>query len=170
MEWTSTLAKLLDPPVCKHHLIPEMLLPFVAATHDAFYTNANIIAAFEKYIAAWVARYKNEPTIMAWELANEPRCTGSTGGSATNCDPAGSTINAWASKISAYIKSIDPNHLVGLGDEGWFQEANPPTYPYAPGVGIDFVKNLAITTLDFGTVHSYPEVRHPLLSTLMSWY
>lgn len=44
-----------------------------------------------------------------------------------------------------------------MGDEGWFQEANPPTYPYAPGVGINFVTNLQIDTLDFGTFHSYPE-------------
>ncbi|TFY73980.1 hypothetical protein EWM64_g10032, partial [Hericium alpestre] len=62
-----------------------------------------------------------------------------------------------ASTISAFIKSIDANHLVAIGDEGWFQEANPPTYPYAPGVGVDFVKNLGIATLDFGTYHSYPE-------------
>ena len=50
-----------------------------------------------------------------------------------------------------------------MGDEGWFQEANPPTYPYAPDVGINFVTNLGIQSLDFGTFHSYPEVREPLL-------
>ena len=95
---------------------------------------------------------------MAWELANEPRCSGSTGSASSACDTTGSTINKWASTISAYIKSIDKNHLVAIGDEGWFQEANPPTYPYAPGVGINFSQNLQITTLDFGTFHSYPEV------------
>jgi mannan endo-1,4-beta-mannosidase len=133
------------------------------ATHEAFYTNPSIISAYEKYISVWVNRYKNDPTIFAWELANEPRCTGSTGGSpsAAACDPTGSTINAWASKISAFIKSLDSNHLVTLGDEGWFQEANPPTFPYAPGVGVDFTKNLGIKTLDFGTFHSYPEVGFP---------
>ena len=45
-----------------------------------------------------------------------------------------------------------------MGDEGWFEWANPPTYPYAPGVGIDFDSNLQIESLDFGTLHSYPEV------------
>jgi len=128
-----------------------------SATHDTFYTNANIIAAYKKYISAWLTRYSSESTIMAWELANEPRCTGSSGSTVTNCDSTGSTIYTWASTISAYIKANDKNHLVGLGDEGWFQEANPPTYPYAPGVGIDFVKNLGTSTLDFGTFHSYPE-------------
>jgi len=135
-------------------------------THDTFYTNAKIISAFQNYIKAWVTRYANEPTIMAWELANEPRCSGSSGSASSACDTTGSTINKWASTISAYIKSIDSNHLVALGDEGWFQEANPPTYPYAPGVGINFVTNLAISTLDFGTFHSYPEVSNimnPLL-------
>ena len=127
-------------------------------THDTFYTNPTIIAAYEKYISEFVGRYVDEPTIMAWELANEPRCSGSTGSASAACDTTGSTIEAWAKTISAYIKSIDPNHLVAMGDEGWFQEANPPTYPYAPGVGVNFVTNLGIETLDFGTFHSYPEV------------
>ncbi|KAL5526177.1 hypothetical protein ACEPAG_7516 [Sanghuangporus baumii] len=126
-------------------------------THDTFYTNAKIISAFENYISEFVGRYKDEPTIMAWELANEPRCSGSTGSASAACDTKGSTIKAWATTISQYIKSIDSNHLVAMGDEGWFELANPPTYPYAPGVGIDFVSNLGIETLDFGTFHSYPE-------------
>jgi len=127
------------------------------ATHDYFYWDASIISAYKEYVSVWVNRYLDEPTIFAWELANEPRCTGSNGGTPTNCDGTGSTINTWASEISAYIKSIDSNHLVAIGDEGWFEESNPPSYPYDPGVGIDFVKNLAIETLDFGTFHSYPE-------------
>jgi len=126
-------------------------------THDEFYVDETIISAYKTYVNEFVSRYESNPTIMAWELANEPRCTGSNGGSAPNCDTTGSTIAAWASTLSAYIKSIDSNHLVAIGDEGWFQEANPPSYPYAPGVGINFVTNLAIETLDFGTFHSYPE-------------
>lgn len=68
--------------------------------HDWFYTNAQVIvrnlspgimllsvrltiaitqAAYKNYVTAFVSRYVNEPTIFAWELANEPRCTGSTG-------------------------------------------------------------------------------------------
>ncbi|KZS88118.1 glycoside hydrolase family 5 protein [Sistotremastrum niveocremeum HHB9708] len=125
-------------------------------THDTFYTNPTIITAYKNYINAWVTRYLNEPTIFSWELANEPRCSGSDSVSSA-CVTSVATISKWTSIISAYIKSIDPNHLVALGDEGWYQLANPPTYPYAPGVGIDFDLNLKITTLDYGTFHAYPE-------------
>jgi mannan endo-1,4-beta-mannosidase len=57
--------------------------------------------------------------------------------------------------MSAYIKSLDANHLVAIGDEGWFNEPSSSQYPYQAGesIGIDFVANLAIPTVDFGTFH-----------------
>lgn len=122
--------------------------------HDLFYTNAKVIAAYKAYIKAFVNRYVNEPTILGWELANEPRCSGSTGVTSGSCTTA--TITSWAKDISAYIKSIDTNHLVGLGDEGFFNEANGPNFPYQGGEGIDFNANLAISSIDFGTFHCYP--------------
>ncbi|KAJ8108136.1 hypothetical protein OPT61_g8383 [Boeremia exigua] len=42
--------------------------------HDDFYRDPKIRAAFKKYIKAFVQRYKDSSAIMAWELANEPRC------------------------------------------------------------------------------------------------
>ena len=42
-------------------------------THDTFYTDQTIIAAYENYINEIVGRYADNSTIMAWELANEPR-------------------------------------------------------------------------------------------------
>jgi len=54
-------------------------------------------AAFKKYISAFVGRYKSEPGILAWELANEPRCKGSTGTSTGTCTTA--TITAWIKEI-----------------------------------------------------------------------
>ncbi|KAL1942102.1 hypothetical protein VTO73DRAFT_6632 [Trametes versicolor] len=122
--------------------------------HDLFYTNANVIAAYKSYIKTFVSRYVNEPTILGWELANEPRCSGSTGTSTGTCTTQ--TITKWASDISAYIKSIDSNHLVAIGDEGFFNEPGNPSYPYQGGEGIDFNANLNISTIDFGTAHLYP--------------
>ncbi|KAI0821629.1 mannanase [Trametes gibbosa] len=122
--------------------------------HDLFYTNTNVVAAYKSYIKTFVGRYANEPTILGWELANEPRCRGSTGTSSGTCTTK--TITDWASDISAYIKSIDSNHLVAIGDEGFFNEPGNPSYPYQGSEGIDFNANLNISTIDFGTAHLYP--------------
>lgn len=114
--------------------------------HSLFYTNTAIKNAYKNYVNAFVTRYKNEPTIFSWELANESRCNG--------CST--SVITAWAKEMSAYIKSIDPNHMVALGDEGFFNQPGSSSYPYQGGEGVDFTANMAILTLDYGTFHMYP--------------
>ncbi|MDI5787504.1 cellulase family glycosylhydrolase [Bacillus licheniformis] len=55
-------------------------------------------------------KYKDDPAIMAWELANEPR---------VQSDRTGNTLVEWADEMSEFIKSIDQNHLVAVGDEGF---------------------------------------------------
>ncbi|KAL8813295.1 MAG: hypothetical protein Q9200_000365 [Gallowayella weberi] len=124
-------------------------------SHNDFYTNPLAQTAYKNYIKFIVNRYKHNPTIFSWELCNEPRCPG--------C-PA-STITTWASNISAYIKSLDPSHLVSLGDEGWLTPTSAPTiknyeqsYAYSGYEGVDFQRNLAIPTLDYGTLHLYPQL------------
>ena len=50
--------------------------------------------------------------------------------------------------------------MVSLGDEGWLQPSftgGDGTYAYSGYEGVDFVKNLAIKTIDYGTVHLYPD-------------
>jgi mannan endo-1,4-beta-mannosidase len=54
-------------------------------------------------------RYVDDPTIMAWELANEPRPMRP----AANKDYA-----EWIRQTAAFVKSKDRNHLVTLGHEG----------------------------------------------------
>ncbi|KAJ6557504.1 mannanase [Mycena capillaripes] len=123
--------------------------------HDVFYTNAAVISAFKTYVQAIVTRYANEPTIMAWELANEPRCGGSSTVASSSCTV--STITTWASTMSAFIKSIDSNHLVAIGDEGFFNQPGNADFVYQGTEGIDFAANMKISTLDFGTFHMYPQ-------------
>jgi mannan endo-1,4-beta-mannosidase len=73
--------------------------------------------AVNKYISTILNRkntfngilYKDDPTIMAWELANEPRPMDKS------VIPA---FCEWIHAAAAYIKSIDPNHLVTTGNEG----------------------------------------------------
>ncbi|KAJ4465451.1 glycoside hydrolase [Lentinula aciculospora] len=126
--------------------------------HDFFFTNATVIAAYKNYVKTFVTRYLNEPGILAWELANEPRCLGSTSASSGTCTIA--TISTWAEEMSAFIKSIDSNHLVAIGDEGFINDPGNPIFVYqgsSPSLGIDFAANLNISTLDFGTFHLYPD-------------
>lgn len=51
--------------------------------------------------------YVDDPTIMAWQLANEPRAITNT-----------KAYYQWVDKTAALIKNIDPNHLVSIGSEG----------------------------------------------------
>ncbi|KAI1827485.1 glycoside hydrolase superfamily [Xylaria intraflava] len=117
-------------------------------TATSWYTNTAAQAQYKAYIEAVVSRYSSSSAIFAWELCNEPRCNG--------CDT--SVITEWATEISAYIKSLDSEHMVTLGDEGFGLETDSDgSYPFTYAEGVDFEANLGISTLDFGTFHLYPE-------------
>jgi len=47
--------------------------------------------------------------------------------------------------------------MVTLGDEGWLCGGGDGSYAYSCAEGVDFAKNLAISTLDYGTSHIYPD-------------
>jgi mannan endo-1,4-beta-mannosidase len=111
----------------------------------SWYTNSAAQTQYKKYIQAVVSRYKNSPAVFAWELANEPRCPG--------CST--DVIYNWASSTSQYVKSLDSAHMVTIGDEG-FGLSGDGSYPYQYTEGLDFVKNLGISSIDFATFHMYP--------------
>jgi len=50
--------------------------------------------------------YKDDPTIMSWQLANEPRA-----------GPCGAWVD-WINKTSTLIKTLAPRQLVSIGNEG----------------------------------------------------
>lgn len=54
--------------------------------------------------------YKDEPAIMAWQLCNEPRAFSKENKEA---------FEKWNLEAAALIKSIDSNHLVSTGSEGY---------------------------------------------------
>ncbi|KAF7945636.1 uncharacterized protein EAE97_004674 [Botrytis byssoidea] len=115
----------------------------------SFYTDATCQKVYKNYVKTIVTRYRSSTAIFAWELGNEPRCNG--------CET--SVLTKWATDISSYIKSLDSNHMVTLGDEGWFAPADgigDGSYAYGGGEGIDWVANLKIKTLDYGVFHLYP--------------
>ena len=86
-----------------------------------FYTNEEANEAYKKYITLLINRknnytgvlYKNDPTIMSWQLANEPRPR-----PGENREEAFEQFIGWVNDIAEYIHSLDPNHLVSTGNEG----------------------------------------------------
>ena len=62
------------------------------------------------------AACRDEPAIMAWELMNEPRCPG---------DFSASKLQHWIERTGEFLKSVDPNHLVAVGAEGFFGSSTP---------------------------------------------
>ena len=59
---------------------------------------------------------RDDPTILAWSLANEPRCDG---------DYSGSSLQGWIDATAEFLKSIDPNHLITVGAEGFLGSSTP---------------------------------------------
>jgi mannan endo-1,4-beta-mannosidase len=97
--------------------------------------------------------YKDEPAIFAWELMNEPRCLS---------DVSGQTLQAWITEMAQFVKSIDGNHLLTVGLEGFYGPTTPEKFILNPGdwaqaLGSDFIHNSRIETLDFASVHAYPD-------------
>jgi mannan endo-1,4-beta-mannosidase len=54
-------------------------------------------------------KYTDDPWIMTWEIANEPRAL---------VDEKKEVFAEWIEETAAYIKSLDANHLVTTGTEG----------------------------------------------------
>ncbi len=94
---------------------------------EEFYRRPEARALYKERAAEIVTQHRGSPAILAWELANEPRCERET------------LVN-WAREMSEWVKSLDPDRLVAVGDEGQETEAL-----------------LEIDTVDFGTYHLYPE-------------
>jgi mannan endo-1,4-beta-mannosidase len=95
---------------------------------EEFYRHPDARRLYRERVAAVVSRHADSPSILAWELANEPRCDRDL-------------LVDWAREMSAHVKSLDRNHLLAVGDEGQETDAL-----------------LAIPEIDFGTYHWYPEL------------
>ena len=86
-------------------------------TVSKFYSCAPCKAAYNEQLSLVINRtnkytkkpYREDPTIMAWELANEPR---------PMRPAANEDYKKWIRETAARIKSKDKNHLVVIGHEG----------------------------------------------------
>ena len=130
---------------------------------DDFYTNETLKGWYKDYVNGLLnhtnpytgRKLKDEPSVFAWELANEPRCN-------TDAQCKDNILYNWAKEMSEYVKRVDPNHMVALGDEGfynkpygYYNEYTTSNYAFYGAEGVDFEKLMTIDTLDFGTPHLY---------------
>ena len=124
--------------------------------HDQFYFDTNTKNYYKDHINTLLNRentcknglkYKDDPTIMAWELANEPKAE-------TVCYGSNWTqFKDWIHNMGDYVKAQDSNHLLTTGHEGNPWEGNDKWKEYHNTDSIDFT-----------TVHSWPDHWHPYWS------
>lgn len=75
-------------------------------------------------------------------------------------------MQEWLEEMAACVKSMDGNHLVTTGLEGFYssvvfpgsveQESSNPG-SFATQYGVDFIRNHQVSGIDFASVHSYPD-------------
>ncbi len=87
-----------------------------------FYSKPASMALYRNFVSMLLARvntcngrvYAEDPTIMAWQLANEPRPGRDGESGARNADH----FVRWIDETARFIHATDPHHLVCAGSEG----------------------------------------------------
>ncbi|XP_017697071.1 mannan endo-1,4-beta-mannosidase 8-like isoform X1 [Phoenix dactylifera] len=128
---------------------------------DDFFSDPTVKGYYKAHVEAILTRvntytnitYKDDPTIFAWELMNEPRCLS---------DPSGDKLQAWIQEMAFHVKSIDPLHLLEIGAEGFYGPSTPERLQLNPNtfagkVGTDFIRNHRALGIDFASAHIYPD-------------
>ena len=116
-----------------------------------FYATPAAVALYHDWIRALLGRtnaitgvrYAEDPTIMAWQLANEPR----PGVSDAVAEPLLPAFHAWVQGTARLIKSLDRNHLVCTGNEGLKGSIER---------GQLYLDTHAIPEIDYCTAHIWP--------------
>jgi mannan endo-1,4-beta-mannosidase len=113
-----------------------------------FYSNPETRRLYREHLEKLATRtntitgvvYRDDPTIFGWELMNEAQAI--TG--------RWSERRAWFTEMSAYLKSLDPNHLIAPGTWGYRSSSERR----------EWLADHAIPTIDYCDVHSYPRDDH----------
>src|SRR5688572_5481892 len=92
----------------------------------AFYREPRAQQAFRAAIGKLIGRrnsvngraYRDDPTVMSWQLANEPRP-----GSDAHAQPHFEVFVKWVHETAGYIRKLAPKQLVSTGSEGWMGTA-----------------------------------------------
>jgi mannan endo-1,4-beta-mannosidase len=115
----------------------------------AFYREPKAQQAFRAAVKQLVSRknsvngrrYQDDPTIMSWQLANEPRP-----GSDANAQPHYDAFVKWVDETAGFIKKLAPKQLISTGNEGWMGTAGSKEL---------FEKSHATKNVDYLTFHMW---------------
>ena len=72
------------------------------------------LTSYRDWVAEVVARYRDNPTVLMWQLMNEAE--NKVAGMPVCGAPA--TLKTWADDMSRLVKSVDARHLVSIGTIG----------------------------------------------------
>lgn len=113
-----------------------------------FYTNAETRRLYRQHVEKIIMRrntvtgmlYRDDPAIMSYELMNEAQA------------PTGrwEERRAWMAEMSAYIKSLDSNHLITPGTWGYRNAVERRAW----------LAEHKLPNVDFCDVHNYPRDDH----------
>jgi len=137
--------------------IPDPDLPAMAKGNWAafmrfsarFYTTPAAVALYRDYVTHLIHRrntangrlYRDDPAIMTWELANEPRP-----GTDDANDASVRVFVEWVDETARFIHEQDPNHLVCTGSEGIWGCLKKPEV---------FIRAHETPAIDYVTVHMW---------------
>ena len=97
--------------------------------------------------------YRDDPTIMLWELLNEARHPAAPDGN-------GEVLHRWAHDTARFVKSLDDAHLVSTGVEGFVLGATTEYDDVGYWMntqGYDFVGIHDSPYIDAASIHLYPD-------------
>lgn len=109
-----------------------------------FYTNDETRRLYREHLEKLATRrntvtgilYRDDPNIFGWELMNEAQAVTSRW----------SERRAWIAEMSAYLKSLDPNHVIAPGDWGYRTAAERR----------EWLLDHELPNIDYCDVHNYP--------------
>jgi len=117
---------------------------------DDFFDKPEVQKAFREFVTKLVTRvntvtgvaYKDDPTIFAWDLMNEPQY---------KRDQTGRFLKQWIADMSLFLKKdLGVRQLVTTGMEG-HRASNGSHYS-----GTDYLFCQDVPSIDFATYHIYP--------------
>jgi len=109
-----------------------------------FYSNETARRLYREHVERVATRrnsitgvlYRDDPTIFAYELMNEAQCLPGRWGER----------RAWIAEMSAYLRSLDPDHLIAPGDWGYRSAAERR----------EWLLDHQLPEIDYCDVHNYP--------------